>query len=55
MAWNSESISEDSVRSNMFFKQQFKPGVIIQNSDCNDGEGKRVRKILTTYFDPQAL
>ena len=49
---NSESISEDSVRSNMFYEQQFQPGISIQNSDCNDAEGKRVRKILTTYFDP---
>ena len=44
----SESISEDSVRSNMIYEQQFQPGVSVQNLDCNDAEGKRVRKFLTT-------
>ena len=36
------------------YDRDFQPLLVANNyiSDCNEAEGKKVRKVLTKYFDP---
>ena len=51
---NNESISEDRVRASVTYDRDFQPDTVRNRylTDCNESEGKRVRKVLTVYFDP---
>ena len=49
-----ERIGEDKVTASMDYDKNFQP-VTSTNSfrtDCNEAEGKKIRRILTRYFDP---
>ena len=49
-----ESVSEEKVRMAMDYDRHFQPGSISNGymSNCNESEGKRVRRVLTKFFDP---
>ena len=51
---NNERISEDKVSSAIDYDREFQPSTTAHNyrTECNETEGKRIRKILTQYFDP---
>ena len=51
---HNEAIGEDSVSSAIDYDRHFQPEVVSFNyrASCNEAEGKKVRRILTTYFDP---
>ena len=50
---NKESINDDKVRRAIDYDRDFQPTVANNHtSDCNEVEGKRVRRVLTKYFDP---
>ena len=52
---NNETISEDRVRAAIDYDRNFQPSAVTGSgyrSDCNEAEGKRVRGVLTKYFDP---
>ena len=51
---NNESVHEESVRSAVTYDQQFQPETIPNRyiTDSNEAEGKKIRRILTQYFDP---
>ena len=51
---NHETIGEDQVRQAMHYDAMFQPPIASTRSTnhCNEVEGKRVRKLLTSYFDP---
>ena len=48
---NNESVNADTVRSTISYDQ---PETVTNQymTDCNETEGKRIRRILTNYFDP---
>ena len=49
-----ERIAEEKVTASVDYDKQFQP-VIANNkfrTDCNEAEGKKIRRILTRYFDP---
>ena len=49
-----ERIGEDKVTASMDYDKNFQP-VTSTNSFrtyCNEAEGKKIRRILTRYFDP---
>lgn len=52
--FNNESVSEERVRSAVSYDQDFQPGTTTNRymTDCNETEGKRIRRVLTKYFDP---
>ena len=52
---NNESISEERVQSVIDYDRHFQPQTAsagYSSANCNEVEGKRVRKTLTKYFDP---
>ena len=51
---NGEFISEERVRAATYYDRQFQPDTQLNRyiTDSNEAEGKRVRKVLTKYFDP---
>ena len=51
---NNERISEDKVSSTIDYDREFQTSTALHNyrTECNMTEGKRIRKILTQYFDP---
>lgn len=51
---NNESVNEETVRSALSYDQEFQPDTSANRymTDCNETEGKRIRRILTNYFDP---
>lgn len=48
---NGESVSEERVSQAIAYDRDFQPATIA-SKDANEAEGKRVRRILTKYFDP---
>ena len=51
---NNERIPEDKVSSAVDYDREFQPSTTAHNdrTECNETEGKRIRKILAQYFDP---
>lgn len=51
---NNESVNVETVRSAINYDQEFQPQTVTNQyiTDCNETEGKRIRRILTNYFDP---
>ena len=51
---NKESINDDKVRMAIDYDRNFQPLPVGNNyiSDGHEAEGKRVRRVLTKYFDP---
>ena len=51
---HNETIGEDKVSSAIEYDRNFQPMETSSNyrTSCNDAEGKKVRRILTNYFDP---
>ena len=51
---NKESVTIESVLAALNYDREFQPAVVSNNYriDRNEDEGKRVRKVLTRYFDP---
>ncbi len=51
---NNERIGEDKVATAVDYDRSFQPVVSTNNfrTDCNEAEGKRIRRTLTKYFDP---
>ena len=49
---NNESVSEERVRSCMTYDQEFQPVTRTYKNKSNESGGKKVRRILTNYFDP---
>ena len=51
---NGEFVNEERVRSTISYNRNFQPQIVHNRylTDCNGAEGKRVRKVLTKYFDP---
>ena len=51
---NNECINEDRVRESVRYDNDFQPETSRNRylTDCNETEGKRVRKALSVYFDP---
>ena len=49
-----ESVCEERVRQTNHFERHFQPDTELNRyiTDTNEVEGKRVRKVLTKYFDP---
>ena len=51
---NNESISDDRVRNAVDYDHEFQPATVPNRyvTESHEAEGKRVRKVLTKYFDP---
>lgn len=51
---NNESVNEETVWSAIFYDQEIQPDTSANRymTGCNETEGKRIRRILTNYFDP---
>ena len=49
---NKDSVNDETVQSVMSYDSQFQPKTISSRTTANDNEGKKVRRILTKYFDP---
>ena len=49
---NNESISEERVRTTINYDWDFQPVSARYRSESNESGGKKVRQILTNYFDP---
>ena len=52
---NNESVSEETVQTSMNYDRQFQTPALSSNRcgvNSNEAEGKKVRQILTKYFDP---
>ena len=51
---NNERISQDKVSPTIDYDIEFRPSTAAHSywTKCNKTEGKRIRKILTQYFDP---
>ena len=51
---NHETIGEDQVQQAVHYDTMFQPPTVSSSSisHSNEAEGKRVRKVLTQYFDP---
>jgi len=48
---NKETVSEERVGLAIAYDREFQP-VTVSRKDANESEGKRVRRVLTKYFDP---
>ena len=48
-----EPVSERRVSASIQYDKDFQPSTQANNfrTDCNEHEGKRVRRVLTKYFD----
>lgn len=51
---NGESVGDERVRVATYYDRQFQPDTELNRyiTDSNEVEGKRIRKVLTKYFDP---
>ena len=51
---NNESVCDDEVRRAVDYDREFQPPTLPNRytTDCNETEGKKIRRILTSYFDP---
>ena len=51
---NNESINDETVRKAIYYDCEFQPETVPNRymTDSNEIEGKRIRRILTDYFDP---
>ncbi len=51
---NKETVNADTIRSTINYEREFQPETVNNRylTDCNETEGKRIRRILTKYFDP---
>lgn len=51
---HNETIGEDKVSSAIDYDKHFQPEAATNSyrTDCNEAEGKKVRRILTNFFDP---
>lgn len=51
---NNERIGEDKVAAAVDYDKSFQPVVSNNNfrTDCNEAEGKKIRRTLTKFFDP---
>lgn len=49
---NNDAISEEMTQSAIAYDQQFQPNARSGVAPSNETEGKKVRRILTKYFDP---
>ena len=51
---NDEFVNEKSVKSAVCYDREFQPDTTANRymTDCNETEGKRIRRILTNYYDP---
>lgn len=51
---HNETIRDERVRSTVTYDRDFQPETLRdrQLTSSNESEGKRVRKVLTQYFDP---
>ena len=47
-----ESVSEERVRSAIAYDHDFQPASQGNRGETNESGGKKVRRILTKYFDP---
>ena len=50
--FNNESVSEESVRSAIVYNRDFQPASQENRRETNESGGKKVRWILTKYFNP---
>ena len=50
--FNNESVSEERVRSAIAYDRDFQPASQGNRGETNESGGKKVRRILTKYFDP---
>lgn len=51
---NNERISDEHVSAAMSYDKEFQPPLHANQyrTDCNEADGKKVRRVLTKYFDP---
>lgn len=51
---NNERINEEHVSAAIDYDKEFQPAVVPNNdrTDCNEAEGKKMRKVITKYLDP---
>ena len=51
---NKEYINEESIQRSITMDRELQPETVTNRfyTDKNEAEGKRVRKVLTKYFDP---
>ena len=49
---NNDSVNDEAVRSAVAYDRQFQPQSSPERAPSNETEGKKVRRILATYFDP---
>lgn len=51
---HNETVGEDKVSSAIDYDKHVQPEAAPHNyrTDCNEAGGKKVRRILTNYFDP---
>lgn len=51
---NNERIGEDKVTTAINYDRSFQPILATNNfkTECNEVEGKTIRRILTMFFDP---
>lgn len=51
---NNEVRGEEHLKASVSYNRDFQPDTDRNRylTDCNESEGKRVRKVLTVYFDP---
>ena len=47
-----DSINDEAIRSAVAYDRQFHPQTSQGRAPSNETEGKKVRRILTTHFDP---
>ncbi len=52
---NGETVNDEAVRSNITCHRDNQPQTARNRytTDTNETEGKRVRRVLTKYFDPE--
>ena len=50
--FNNESVSEERVRSAIAYDRDFQPASQGNRGETNESGGKKVRRVLTKYFDP---
>lgn len=49
---HNDSINEETVQTAITYERQFQPHSTSSRISANETEGKKVRRILTKYFDP---
>ena len=47
-----ETVAERTVMGTIQSDNEWKPPTQCNYTECNEGEGKRVRRVLTQYLDP---